>query len=372
MKKTVLLIALLIIVLFAGCEPLSINTYTVPDCGCTVRIAGEVKRVPASPVSPTFMFLYRSDIGGVIYTVGYVELPGIQRHEFENSTWLKFVRSAAQQSGNGKFISSKRISQDGHPAREFKVRYPNSGKSHDQVERVRMFILGARVYLVGVRADTTEDIDSQRMDAYLDSFHITGVLPDGTVPKNKIVDTELEKKLTQDSTERAKKNQQTYNDLLKKIETARSAKVVIVDTTVDNWHSEPNKEYPPVITYPGESCAYLTQDPAQVATLINLVRTNIPSARDGDAIGNPTANIIFDLNNGETIEFWFNATIVEPVGVYVRDESHGPARPLYIFEKKLTFERDLYQWARSASSLRADNNRKCFLENSVNDYDFSP
>src|SRR5512140_3640966 len=220
MKIFVALLALLCITFLGGCEPLSINNYTVPDCGCTVRMAGDAKRMPIGELDgPMYMVLYGNKLGDFTYITGYVELPGIQRQEFENSTWLKLVRTASQKTGNGKLISVKRISVDGIPGREFTVNYSQAGASPGQMARFRLVVLGARIYLVGVRADTEKDLVAPRMDQYLDSFHITGLLPDGSVPRNKVVRLAPDQQTAQAREERARKNTAAYPELIRKIET---------------------------------------------------------------------------------------------------------------------------------------------------------
>lgn len=362
MKISVPLLILLFIISLAGCEPVSINTYTIPDCGCTVRIGGEVKRMHPELAGSMYMFLYGSNLGGITYSAGYVELPGPLSQEFESSTWAKLVRIAAQQYSNGKFLSAKRISLDGHPGREFKVIY-----RPDVVARFRMAMLGARVYLVGINATREEELDTQRMEAYLDSFRIAGVLSDGRVPENKMVQAAFAQKSAQMWDEMAQKNRVAYSDLLKNIQTAKSAKVILVDTTVLHAFMEPGDRES---AYSRDRCEFTTQDPAQIASLVNLIRANVPSAHGGDVASWPSAGIFLEMEDGEKVEFRFGETWVGPVGVFVRDESNHAGQSVYLFEKKLTFERDIYQWARSARLLQKEDHHSCFLTNPVNDYDF--
>lgn len=132
------------------------------------------------------------------------------------------------------------------------------------------------------------------------------------------------------------------NDLLKKIQNAKSAKVVLVDI-----YTKPRES----ISKVPDGCTYVTQEPAQIANLVKIIRQNVKVVKGGHACPYPTQRcgeceyVSLELANGETSRFVFQGPYCEPVVGYARLDTPRNL-PIHIsVETNSSYIRALYGWA---------------------------
>lgn len=111
--------------------------------------------------------MYASQADGRAYIVGYTDSPNFTGGMPVDAV-LDAVRDSALESSAFKLLSESPVTVDGHPGRDIRMQNPAG-----YTMRLKLALAGSRMYQVAV-ATRNEDAAAPEIDAYLQSFHVTG------------------------------------------------------------------------------------------------------------------------------------------------------------------------------------------------------
>lgn len=175
-------------------QPISWRDFSQTDYGFTVRLPGEPHKetVKINPNDSRLDMHNWIAIGenGLVYQVAFQQLLAVPENDYNANIYIESLRDGLAEGIEGKVVSERRITLNGHPGREFKI------KSAKMRALGRLFLVGSRVYILNLMTANGE-VNQSAANDYFDSLKITAMPNSVSTTAGTVVETAIWKQVVE-------------------------------------------------------------------------------------------------------------------------------------------------------------------------------